>query len=523
MREKSLSITLSKTGYILGPAFFLLILFWPAENFFIQIATQNLKGISIGPEVIQSLASGVRVVFGLLFWMVIWWITEAVPIPVTALLPGIILPAFHVIGFNNNETFLFNPVHALRGYAHPIIFLFLGGFLIAAAIQKSGLDRRITLWILTRGNLANSTRGVLLGLMSATAFLSMWISNTATTAMMLPIGLGILRRLNVKPGESNYGKSVMLGIAWSASIGGIGTIIGSPPNGIAVSILESQKLANINFLDWMKIGIPLVVGFIPLAWWLLNNRLKPEVKQIPGGKKELVKERENLGPLSTSEKAATFAFCLAVLLWLTNPFWPHLFPQEIYEKMSWINEYIIALGVGVLLFCIPIDWKKRRFLLGWEDTKFVHWGTLLLFGGGIVLSDAMFKTGLAAWIGKSFIGIFGNPSTLFMVLIIIVLVVWMSDVTSNTAVASMMVPIVISIAFSTGKDPVALALSAGIAVSLAFMLPVATPPNALVYGTGYIKIADMVRIGFILEILGRIFVIATIYIFANWIFGIVKL
>jgi len=247
--KNSLGNILSKTGYILGPVFFLLIFFWPSENLFIQIATQNLKDISVSPEAVQAHASSVRVVLGLLIWMVVWWITEAVPIPVTALLPGIILPAFHVIGLSQNEIFQFNPVHALRGYAHPIIFLFLGGFLIAAAIQKSGLDRRITLWILTRGNLANSTRGVLFGLMVASAFLSMWISNTATTAMMLPIGLGVLRRLKVHPGESNYGKSVMLGIAWAASIGGVGTIIGSPPNGIAVSILESQNLAKINFLS----------------------------------------------------------------------------------------------------------------------------------------------------------------------------------------------------------------------------------------------------------------------------------
>ena len=521
--KRPLSDILSKTGYILGPGIFLIILFWPSENLFIQIAHQNLKGVSIAPEALNLHASSVRVVLGLLIWMVFWWITEAVPIPVTALLPGVILPAFHVIGLDGNKIFQFNSVHALRGYAHPIIFLFLGGFLIAAAIQKSGLDRRITLWILTRGNLANSTRGVLFGLMAATAFLSMWISNTATTAMMLPIGLGVLTRLNVHPGESNYGKSVMLGIAWSASIGGVGTIIGSPPNGIAVSILASQNLANINFLDWMKMGIPLVFGFVPVAWWLLSNRFPPEVKQISGGKKELVRERESLGPFSTSEKATTFAFCLAVGLWCTNPFWPHLFPPAVYEQMSWINEYIIALGIGILLFCIPIDWKKREFLLGWEDSKFVHWGTLLLFGGGIVLSEAMFKTGLAAWIGRSFIGVFGNPSTLFMVAVIIILVVWLSDVTSNTAVASMMVPIVLSIAFSTGRDPVVFALGAGIAVSLAFMLPVATPPNALVYGTGYIKITDMIRVGFILEIIGRIFVIATIYIFGNWIFGIVKM
>jgi len=521
--KRPLINSLPKTGYVLGPGLFLLILIWPSAYLFSTIAEQNLQGASINVTDVQAHAWSVRVVLGLLLWMVTWWITEAVPIPVTALLPGVILPAFHVIGAYSNEPFFFTPVHALRGYAHPIIFLFLGGFLIAAAIQKSGLDRRITLWILTRGNLANSTKGVLFGLMVASAFLSMWISNTATTAMMLPIGLGILRRLNVHPGESNYGKSVMLGIAWAASIGGIGTIIGSPPNGIAVSILASQNLGPIKFLDWMKLGIPLVVGFVPLAWWILTNRFRPEIRQIAGGKEELSKERQNLGSFSTSEKAATFAFCLAVGLWCTNPFWPQLLPQAIGAKIGWIDEYVIALGIGGLLFCIPIDWKSRTFLLEWDDTKFVHWGTLLLFGGGIVLSDALFKTGLATWIGKSFIGLFGNPSALFMIIIIIIPVTLMTEVTSNTAVSSMMVPIVIAIALSTGNDPVALSLAAAIAASLAFMLPVATPPNALVYGTGYVRIADMIRVGIILEILGPIFVVATMYIFGDWVFGLVKL
>jgi len=521
--NRALTTVLPKAGYIAGPALFLLILIWPSAHPFNDIAAQNLRNASIGITDIQAHAASVRVVSGLLLWMVAWWVTEAVPIPVTALLPGVILPALHVIGVDGTAPFSFTPVHALRGYAHPIIFLFLGGFLIAAAIQKSGLDRRITLWILTRGNLADSTKGVLFGLMAATAFLSMWMSNTATAAMMLPIGLGVLKRLNLKPGESNYGKSVMLGIAWAASIGGIGTIIGSPPNGIAVSILASRNLAPVNFLDWMKLGIPLVVGFVPLAWWLLNIRLRPEVRQIAGGKKALVQERQNLGSFSTSEKAATFAFGLAVGLWCTNPFWPHLLPQAVWAKLGWIDEYIIALGIGVLLFCIPVDWKQRTFLLAWEDATFVHWGTLLLFGGGIVLSDALFKTGLAAWIGKGFIGLFGNPSTLFMVVIIITLVVLMTEVTSNTAVSSMMVPIVISIALATGNDPVALSLAAAIAASLAFMLPVATPPNALVYGTGYVSIADMIRIGFILEILGLIFVVVTMYLFGDWLFGLVTL
>ena len=225
-------------GFIIGLLVFLLILTLPTISAFLNIAQQNLAGLPLSVS-IQKLADSTQVVLALLVLMVIWWITEAIPLPITALLPAIVLPFLHVIGISGKDIYEFTIKNTLINYANPVIYLFLGGFLIAAAMQKWGLDRRLTLWILTRGNLANSARSILLGMMAVSAFLSMWISNTATTAMMLPLGLGILHLMNLKPGESRYGTALMLGIAWAASIGGVGTIIGTPPNGIALGILNS--------------------------------------------------------------------------------------------------------------------------------------------------------------------------------------------------------------------------------------------------------------------------------------------
>jgi solute carrier family 13 (sodium-dependent dicarboxylate transporter), member 2/3/5 len=362
-------------------------------------------------------------------------------------------------------------------------------------------------------------------MMTASAFLSMWISNTATTAMMLPLGLGILHILNLKPGESQFGTALMLGIAWAASIGGVGTIIGTPPNGIALGILNSTFADNphfqrITFLDWMKFGVPFVVLMIPVAWTLLLFLNPPELRSLLGGKKRLQEEQLHFGKFARGEKLTIIIFSLAVILWISNPFWNSLLPRAIAVRMAWIDEYSIGLLVGALCFLFPVDFKNNKFLLDWSDTKFVDWGTLLLFGGGIALSDAMFKTGLASWIASTFVGFFGNPSTFVMMIVIVLLIDFLTEVTSNTAVTSMIVPIIISIAIKTGNNPVTLSVAAAIAASMAFMLPVATPPNAIVYGTGYIKLKDMIRNGFILDIVGWVVTIVILYFIAGKLFGV---
>ena len=509
-------------GFFLGPLFFFIILFMDVPSTFIENA-KTLLPANASPQQVLELAFGTKVALALLFLMVIWWISEAVPIPVTALLPGLVLPLFHVTGAVQGKIFDFTAKNILLNYANPIIFLFLSGFLLAAAMQKWKLDKRFTLFILSRGGLANNSKLILLGMMSISAFLSMWISNTATTAMLLPLGAGILIQSGSKVGESNFGKSIMLGIAWAASIGGVGTIIGTPPNGICVSILSVSGLKQITFLDWMKFGVPYVVFLTPTAWLILLKVFPSEVKSIQGGKEMIVKQRSELGKWSRGEMLTVTGFLIVVSLWITNPFWSFIFTGAFAEKLGWFDENIIALLGAFLLFLFPVDWKNQKFVLDWSDSKFVDWGTLLLFGGGIALSDGMFKTGLAAWIAKSTVAFVGSPSTIVLVIIIVFLMDFLTEVTSNTAVTSMMIPIIISIARGTGDDPVALSVAATVAASMAFMLPVATPPNALVYGTGYIKIKDMIKAGFILDIIGWILTVLIIYIFAYKIFGLIGL
>ncbi len=517
-------MTAKRIGFILGLAAFILVVALPTFPAF-ESAAQEIVSTSDAGLSANRLASSLQIVLALLLLMVFWWLTEAVPLPATALLPIVVLPRFEVTGVRGTAVYEFTTRNILLNYASPVIFLFMGGFLLAGAMQKWKLDRRFTLWFLTRGNLANDTRTILLGIMAVTAFLSMWISNTATAAMMLPLGLGILSLLNAQPGTSRFGTALMLGIAWAASIGGVGTIIGSPPNGIAVGILDSTfgtdpGVQRISFVEWMEFGIPYVILFIPIAWWIILRMNPPEVTVIAGGKERMLQERSTLGPLSGGERRTIVVFLLAVALWVTNPFWQYLLPHSLATSLRWIDEYSIGISMGVLLFLVPVEFRKGIFLLDWRDTRFVEWGTLLLFGGGIALSDAMFRTGLASLLASSVVGLLGSPSTLLLLVAVVILVDLLTEITSNTAVTSMMVPIVISIGLRTGADPLILTVGTALAASMAFMLPVATPPNALVYGSGHVRLSEMIRTGFILDMVGWILTVAVLIIFGSWIFGI---
>ena len=514
-----------RIGFILGIVLFLLILFSPVPSSFVSAAQQVVRQQQADIDV-HRLAVSMQSVLAVLVLMIVWWLTEAVPLPATALLPAILFPVLQIVGIQEKATFFFTARNTLLNYANPVIYLFLGGFLIAGAMQKWKLDRRFTLWFLTRGKLANDSRSVLFGIMAVTAFLSMWISNTATAAMMLPLGLGILSLMGAEPGRSSYATALMLGIAWAASIGGVGTIIGTPPNGIALGILNSTfgndpAYHRITFLDWMKFGVPYVLMYLPVTWFILLKLHPPEIIALPGGKERLLEDRKSLGPLSGGERGTIVVFLLAISLWITNPFWDSLLPAFLAQRVSWLDEYLIGLLCGSLLFFIPVKLSEGRFLLGWRDTKFVDWGTLILFGGGIALSDAMFKTGLAGWIATSFVGQLGAPSTIVLVFAVVFLIDFLTEVTSNTAVTSMMVPVVISIALKTGEDPVTVAVAAAIAASMAFILPVATPPNALVYGTGYIALKDMVRTGLILDIIGWLMTVFVVLVIAGRLWGVV--
>jgi sodium-dependent dicarboxylate transporter 2/3/5 len=517
-------MSVKSVGFVAGLFLAVAILCLPTPASFATAASSLLPPRATGltaPELAQSMQA-VLAVLGL---MVVWWLTEAVPLSATALLPAVLFPLLRVTGVHEGAAYSLTTRNTLLNYANPVIYLFLGGFLIAGAMQKWRLDRRFTLWILTRGRLADSAGSILFGVMAATAFISMWISNTATTAMMLPLGLGVLSLAGVKPGSSRYGTALMLGIAWAASIGGVGTIIGTPPNGIALGILNTTLAADpayhsITFLGWMKFGVPFVVLFLPVAWWVLMWRHPPEIRALPGGKARLQEDRTALGPLSPGEKGTIGVFLLAVTLWVTSPFWPSLLPAALASHLAWLDEYLIGLLCGTLLFFLPVSLRRGEFLLDWKDTKCVDWGTLVLFGGGIALSDGMFKTGLATWIANSFIGLLGTPSTFVLVVAVALLMVLLTEVTSNTAVTSMMVPVVISIAVRAGANPVTVAVAGTIAASMAFMLPVATPPNALVYGTGYIRLKDMVRTGLVLDLISWLFIVFIIFFVAHRWWGV---
>lgn len=514
------ALNIKTAGFLAGLAAFVVILAIPVLPTFHTAAQQMVLPSPLSSE---SIAWSMQAMSATLALMVIWWLTEAVPLAATALLPALLFPLLKITGVHGKSAFEFTFKNVLPNYASPVVFLFVGGFLLAGSMRKWGLDRRFAFWFLTRGRMANHSGSVLFAMMTVTALISMWISNTATAAMMLPLGLGILTLVGADPKNSRFAKALMLGIAWASSIGGIGTLIGTPTNGIAVGILNTTDVPGVHaigFLDWMKIGVPMVILALPVAWLILMRFYPPEIGALSGGKARFEQELERLGGFSRGELGTIAVFGLAVVLWVSNPFWQTLLPARVFSQLAWVDEYLIGLGCGMLLFFIPIE--RGKFLLDWEESRCVDWGTLILFGGGIALSDGMFKTGLAQWIATSTVGVLGTPSTAVLVIGVVLLIDFLTEVTSNTAVTSMMVPVVISIAVKTGADPVTAAVAAAIAASLAFMMPVATPPNALVFGTGYVRVREMMRAGFAMNIAGWLVTVFVILVVAGAWFGVLR-
>jgi len=521
-QEEVFNFWRAHVGFFLGPFLFILILLLPTGDFYLQGA-QRVAPPDATTAQIAELALGMKSVTGLLLLMVVWWLTEAVPIPVTALLPGILLPTMHVFGVEKGAVIPLTMQKAMVGYAHPVIYLFLAGFLIAGAMQKWNLDRRITLAILSIGKTAESARLSLLALMVAAAFLSMWISNTATCAMMLPLAIGLSERFGGTEKAPRLSTAMLLGVAWACSIGGIGTIIGTPPNGICVSILHTQGIADIDFLTWMKIGIPVVVLLLPAAWLLLLRLFPPETKRAEGGRDAVRNERRKLGPWSRPQVLTLAVFVGAAFFWILDPFWEQFLPEGWANRIEYVNVYTIGLWAAIILFLLPVNFRKREFVLDWRDIKYVDWGVLILFGGGISLSNAMFWTGLADAISRSVLELIGAPSPWVMVVGIVIFIDLLTEVTSNTAVTTMMVPITIGIAREMGADPMLAAVAVALAASLAFMLPVATPPNALVYGTGRVPLPRMIRAGVWFDLAGWVVASGALLLFGGAVFRLFRL
>ena len=428
-------------------------------------------------------------------WMAIWWITEAIPISVTALLPIILFPLTG--GLELSET--------TASYGHKYVFLYLGGFIIAIAMQKWNLHKRIALNIISF--IGTNVIKIILGFMVATAFLSMWISNTATAVMMLPIAMAIVDQLKDNPDTIEnenkiFGKALMLGIAYSASIGGISTLIGTPPNLILAGVVEETFGYEITFSTWFKFGFPISLILLFLCWkYLTGIAFKFEQKSFPGGIKEIKKQLQKIGKISYEEKLVALIFTLTAIAWVTRDILKLIIPV--------IDDTIIVMISALIIFLLPTNDKKRR-LINWEEASKLPWGILLLFGGGMALASGFKESGLALWIGTQMTLLDGI--NLFLLLFVLIASVnFLTEITSNLATTAMLLPILYPMAMTIDVHPFILMVSAAVAASCAFMLPVATPPNAVVFGSGYLRIPDMVRVGIWMNVLSIILLSVFVY------------
>jgi solute carrier family 13 (sodium-dependent dicarboxylate transporter), member 2/3/5 len=449
-----------KAGLVLGPALFGLVMVLPAP--------QGLEPAAWRTAAVALL-------------MATWWVTEALPLPATALLP---LALFPLLGIRPIEA-------AAAPYANPVIFLFLGGFLIAAALSRCGLHRRLALTIVRL--VGSGPRRLVAGFMAATAFLSMWVSNSATVAMMLPMALSVLA-LAEEPGKRGpLEPALLLGIAYAASIGGVGTLIGTPPNALLAGFMAEAHGVTIGFAQWMMVGVPLALVALPLVWLLLVRWLHPlpEVgsARLTGA---LGRQEAALGPLSRGEQVVGVITALVAASWLLRPLLARWLPG--------LSDAGIAITGAVLLFLVPISLRPFERGLGWEEAEKLPWGVLILFGGGLSLAGAIQVTGLAGWIGEA-LAIFAVLPFVLLVAGVAAVVIFLTELTSNTATAAAFLPIVAALAVGLGADPLALAVPAALAASCAFMLPVATPPNAIVFGSGRVSLPQMARAGIWINLL----------------------
>ena len=434
--------------------------------------------------------------------MGIWWITEAIPISATALLPIVLFPVLGVFSIGD----------ATGPYANPLIFLFMGGFVIALAMEKWNLHKRIAITIVNFVGIKPSS--IIIGFIIASAFLSMWVSNTATAIMMLPIAMSILELLdkNDKSAKINFEIVLVLTIAYACNIGGMGTLIGTPPNALLAGFVLENYNIEISFLDWMMVGVPIMLVSLPLMYVILTKFVYPiRIKELPGGKELIQSQMERLGNISNQEKKVAVVFVSAALLWMFRPLLSSVVPG--------LSDAGIAIGAAVAFFMIPANSEENRFLLKWSDTKRLPWGMLILFGGGLSMASAISSTGLATWIGSG-IGSLNTWPIILIILIVIALIVFLTEMTSNTASTAAFLPILASVAIGLGENPFLLAIPTVLGASCAFMLPVATPPNAIVYGSGKISIPEMSKAGLWLNIMFILLLTLASLTLVSWVFGI---
>lgn len=463
-------------GLILGPSLFLIILIW------------------FHPE---GLSKEANAILASTIWIAVWWITEAVPIAITSLLPVVLFPLTG--GMELAKT--------TASFGHRYIFLYIGGFILAIAIERWNLHKRIALNIIQL--IGTNVKNVILGFMVATAFLSMWISNTATSVMMLPIGMSIISQLmdnpkTVENENQNFGKALMLAIAYSASIGGMATLIGTPPNLVLATIVQETYGIEITFSKWFMFGLPISLILLAICWkYLTEIAFTFKQKKFPGGRNEINKQLKSLGKLSYEEKMVLLIFVGTAFAWITRSF-------LLQKLIPNLDDTIIAVIAGILLFILPASKSKNRKLINWEEAVKLPWGILLLFGGGLALAQGFKTSGLAEWIGGQ-LTLLEGASIFILLLFLIALVNFLTEITSNLATTAMILPILAPLSLVLDVNPFILMVGATVAASCAFMLPVATPPNAVVFGSGYLRIPDMAKTGVWMNLFSIIFLTIMVY------------
>ncbi|MBT8121648.1 MAG: DASS family sodium-coupled anion symporter [Gammaproteobacteria bacterium] len=437
--------------------------------------------------------------------MAVWWLTEAIPIPATALLPILLFP---LLGVLDGGT-------VTRAYGHHLIYLFLGGFLIAVTMEKWNLHHRIALYTIRMVGV--TPQRIVLGFMLATAFLSMWISNTAATMMMVTIALAVLHEISHevehKPGEFRFATALVLGIGYAATIGGVATLIGTPPNAIFAGVVERTYGYSVGFLDWMRFALPLSIVMLVLTWFYLTRILfRSEIPHLPGGRDFIRRQIAGLGPMSREEKAVAIVFVSVALLWML---------RGLYHPpaLSMIKDSTIAIAGALVLFMIPVNLKKREFLLDWKTAVTIPWDIIILFGGGFALAQGFSDTGLTSWLAER-LAVLQGVEVLLVIGAMVLLVIFLTEVTSNTATASLLLPVTGALAEATGVHPYGMMVAAVVASSFAFMLPVATPPNAIVYGSRYVTIMQMAKAGIWLNLIGAVLITAFVYYLLPRVWGI---
>ena len=447
----------------------------------------------------QLLGHAARATLAMMVWMALWWMTEAVAIEATALLPIVMFPLLGVA-----------PLAATAGpYASDIVFLFLGGFVLAAALQRWGVDKRMA-WSVLRITGARQDR-IIAGVMAVTAFVSMWVSNTATAAMMLPIAMAIIAASDTRQGvgKSDFPIALLLSVAYAASLGGLGTLIGSPPNGIAARFIAQTYGREFSFVDWLAIGLPVMLLMLPLTWLMLTRVLfRVHRDTVACAGTLAARELAQLGPMPRGARITLAVFAVTILLWITRPWLTSLHVGG-HAVLAGLSDAGVAIGAAIALFLIPAGNGTR--VMDWDTAAKLPWGVLILFGGGLSLAAAIETNGAAQFIASGAAHLDGWP-VLAVVLVVVAATVFLSELTSNTAQVAIMLPILAALAPGLGVDPLLLILPCTLAASAAFMMPVGTPPNAIIFGSGLISIARMCKTGVWLNLLAIVVITALCYV-----------